>query len=224
MPQIARNLALAAVVCYAAMWLGFRQDWGWLHTADWALLDAAHDVGVKHPGWVRFWQDVCVVFGPSAFRLAAMVAAVLELVRRRLRPALFLLVAVELGGLVSRLAKHLGDRTRPDTRLVAVPESSFPSGHALAVMVGVLALLTVVWPLLHRSARITAGTAGAVIVLAVGIGRVALNVHHPSDVLAGWALGYLWFLVCAQLLLVNAPGGRRPGPAPRSVGSPPVCP
>ena len=34
---------------------------------------------------------------------------------------------------------------------------------------------------------------GAVLVVAIGIGRVVLNVHHPSDVLAGWALGYAYF-------------------------------
>jgi undecaprenyl-diphosphatase len=35
-------------------------------------------------------------------------------------------------------------------------------------------------------------------VLAVGFGRVALNVHHPSDVLGGWALGYLYFAACMR--------------------------
>jgi membrane-associated phospholipid phosphatase len=43
---------------------------------------------------------------------------------------------------------------------------------------------------------------GVIIVLTIGFGRVALNVHHPSDVLAGWALGYAWFVVC---LLVVPP-------------------
>ncbi|MGH3560643.1 MAG: phosphatase PAP2 family protein, partial [Mycobacterium sp.] len=53
---------------------------------------------------------------------------------------------------------------------------------------------------LSHPVRVAAVAVGALIVVAVGFGRVALNVHHPSDVLAGWALGYVYFLVCARLL------------------------
>jgi undecaprenyl-diphosphatase len=191
-------LPLAAVAVYAVMWLGYRQGWGWLDGIDSSALSAGHDVGVKHPGWLRFWDAVCTVFAPSVFRLLGAVAAIVALAKRRLRAALFLLVSVEPSGLVTQVAKGLADRPRPATSLVAA-SSSFPSGHALAVMVGVAALLTVTLPVLSHPARIAAVVVGALIVIAVGLGRVALNVHHPSDVLAGWALGYLYFLVCARL-------------------------
>ena len=205
--------AVLAVACYAAMWLGYRQGWGWLHDADWSALNALHDVGVKHPGWVRFWDGVCTVFGPTVFRLAGMVLVVVEVVLRRLRAALFLLVSIELSGFVTRLAKASANRPRPTTMLVAVPESAFPSGHALAAMVAVCALLAVLLPLLWRRFRSAAVVAGLVVVAAVGFGRVALNVHHPSDVLAGWALGYLYFLACLPLL-ASVPGRRRPADRP----------
>lgn len=191
---------MAAVVVYAVMWLGHRQAWGWLDSPDAASLTALYDVGVHHPGWVRFWQVLCTFFGPAAFRLLAAVAAVIALVRRSLRTAVFLLVTVELSGLLIQAAKGLADRPRPVTALVTESSSSFPSGHALGVLVGVLALLTVVWPMLSRPLAVTVGAAGALVVVAVGFGRVALNVHHLSDVLAGWALGYLYFLACAWLL------------------------
>ncbi|OBI44552.1 hypothetical protein A5707_03205 [Mycobacterium kyorinense] len=192
--------AVAAVGVYALMWLGHQQAWGWLDSPDAASLSTLYDVGVQHPEWVRFWQVLCTVLGPAVFRVLAAVAAVIALVRRSLRTAAFLFVTVELSGLLIQAAKGLADRPRPATALVTESSSSFPSGHALGVLVGVLALLTVVWPMLSRPLAVAAGAAGAVVVLAVGFGRVALNVHHLSDVLAGWALGYLYFLACAWLL------------------------
>jgi undecaprenyl-diphosphatase len=193
-------VAVAVVTVYAVMWLGYRQDWAWLDCVDSSALGAGHDVGVKHSGWVRFWDAVCTMFGPTTFRLLGAAAAAVALTKRRLRAALFVVVTVELSGLVTLLAKGLAGRPRPATALVAASSTSFPSGHALEVMVGVAALLTVTLPLLNHSVRVVAVVVGVLTVVAVGIGRVALNVHHPSDVLAGWALGYLYFLVFACLL------------------------
>jgi len=84
--------------------------------------------------------------------------------------------------------------------LVSASSTSFPSGHAVGTMAAVLALLAVALPAVGRSYRAPLIGAGALIVVAVGVGRVVLNVHHPSDVVAGWALGYLWFVLCATLL------------------------
>lgn len=114
--------------------------------------------------------------------------------------ALFVVVSVELSGLVSEAAKGLAGRPRPATAMVAVSSSSFPSGHALGAMVGVVTLLAVTLPVLSRPVQVAAVVAGALIVIMVGLGRVALNVHHLSDVLAGWALGYLYVGVCARLV------------------------
>lgn len=188
-------VAVVATVVYAAMWVGWRQDWGWLHSVDHAALNATHDIGVKHHGWVTFWQTLCTVFGPTALRVVGMVAVVAALVRRQLRSAVFLLVSIEMCELVTRLAKGLAQRPRPVTALVVEPSWSFPSGHAFTVMLAVLALLAVM-----RRASMPAMVVGATVVVLVGVGRVALNVHHPSDVLAGWALGYLYFLLCLRLV------------------------
>jgi undecaprenyl-diphosphatase len=72
-------------------------------------------------------------------------------------------------------------------------------------MVAVLALLTVVLPVAHRSLRPWLIALGAVIVLAIGVGRVVLNVHYPSDVIAGWALGYAYFVACLLLIPPSRP-------------------
>jgi membrane-associated phospholipid phosphatase len=191
---------LVAVVVYAGMWWGYRHHWSWLHSIDWSLLNAAHSIGIKHPGWVRFWADVSFVLGPIPLRIIGMVGAVVSAVNRNARATLLLLACVPLSSFVTSTAKDLADRPRPITALVAVPQTAFPSGHALEATAGVLALLTVVLPLLSRWWRWSAIAVGVVWVLAVGSARVALNVHHPSDVLAGWALGYLYFLLCLWVI------------------------
>lgn len=202
-PRIARQptgaawLALAAVVLYALLWVGHRHNWGWLHTIDWSLLNPAHDIGVKHSGWVRFWDVVSFVLGPLPLRTLGLVVALVLLVRRRVRMALLLLACAPLNGWVTMVAKGLAGRPRPATALVHIGETSFPSGHALEAMATVLALLTLLVPLLTTPCmRVVAVALGGLAVFTVGVARVALNVHHPSDVVAGWALGYVYFVLC----------------------------
>ena len=193
--------AALAVAVYALMWIGYASQWNWLMTIDASWLDATHRYAVTHPGWVTSWNTFCTVFSPTGFRLLGLVVIIVSLVRRNLRAAFFVLISVELAGLITEIAKHAANRPRPLTALVSASSSSFPSGHALGVIVGVLALLTVVLPVIHRPLRGWLVALGAFTVIAIGIGRVVLNVHHPSDVVAGWALGYTYFVAC--LLMVR---------------------
>ncbi|HEX9499033.1 MAG TPA: phosphatase PAP2 family protein, partial [Mycobacterium sp.] len=117
----------------------------------------------------------------------------------------FLVISVELTGLITEIAKYAANRPRPATALVSAPSTSFPSGHALGVMVGVLALLAVVLPVMRRPLRAWLVAFGSLIVIAIGIGRVVLNVHYPSDVVAGWALGYAYFVVCLLMVPPSRP-------------------
>jgi undecaprenyl-diphosphatase len=199
--------AVAAVGVYALMWAGYVGGWGWLSDVDAWALAPAHRVGETHPGWVTAWDVFCTVLGPGAFRLVTIVVIIVALVRRRVRIALFLAVTVQLSGVVTEIAKLLVDRPRPATAMVSAYGSAFPSGHALGVMVSVLALLAVGLPVARTSWRTWLVVLGVILIVAIGVGRVALNVHHPSDVIAGWALGYAYVVGC---LLVFPPsrGGR----------------
>ncbi|SEH51234.1 undecaprenyl-diphosphatase [Mycolicibacterium rutilum] len=188
--------ALAAVALYVLLWIAFAQQWNWLATVDDAALDPLHRYGADRPGWVLGWDIFCTVLGPTAFRLGTIVVIIVALVRRNVRFAMFLLISVELAGLITEIAKAAADRPRPATAFVTALGTSFPSGHALGVMVAVLALLTVALPVVRPSLRGWLIAAGVVVVIAIGVGRVVLNVHHPSDVIAGWALGYAYFVFC----------------------------
>lgn len=191
----------AALAVYTLMLVGYRQDWGWLADADGLGLQVGYDIGIKHNGWVSFWDGVSTVFAPVVFRAAGMLVAVVALLRRRFWPALFLLVACEPSGWIVQAVKDMVDRPRPVTALAHAASSSFPSGHAMGAMVGVGALLAVALPLLRGRVRLVTVCVGALVVATVGVARVALNVHHPSDVLAGWSLG--WAYVCGWALVLK---------------------
>lgn len=197
--------ALAAVAVYALLWVAAAQQWTWVTIMDNAALDPLHRYGVDRPGWVLAWDIFCTALGPGAFRIGTAVVIVVALIRRCFRLALFLLISIEFAGLVTELAKAAADRPRPDTAFVGALGTSFPSGHALGVLVAVAALLTVGLPLVRAPLRGWVIGAGALVVVAIGAGRVVLNVHHPSDVLAGWALGYAYFVTCLLLVPPNRP-------------------
>lgn len=186
--------AAAAAAVYAVLWIGYVSQWTWLADLDAAGLAGPYRYGSAHPAWVTAWDVLCTVLGPFAFRLLAAVLIAVALLRRQRRIALFLFLTIELSGLTTELAKFVVDRPRPATAMVHALSTSFPSGHALGVLVAVLALLVVAWPGIRPSLRLWWALAGVLIVIAVGVGRVVLNVHHPSDVVAGWALGYVWFV------------------------------
>jgi membrane-associated phospholipid phosphatase len=197
--------AALALAVYALMWIGYASQWNWLLTMDSSWLDSTYRYGAARPGWVVAWNVYCTVLGPTVFRLLALVAIIFSLARRNVRVAFFLLISVELSGLITEIAKYLAGRPRPATALVAAPSTSFPSGHALGVMVGVLALLTIALPVMRPALRAWLVALGAVTVIAIGAGRVVLNVHHPSDVLAGWALGYAYFIACLMMVPPTRP-------------------
>jgi len=191
---------ITAFAVYAALWIGITGDWRWLAAIDDGSLQLFYDYGATHPGWVSFWVAVSDVFSPTAMRILALMGIVVALVRRARRTAVFLTITVMAMGPLTVAAKGLSDRPRPTTALISETSSSFPSGHALGIMVSVLAFLTILWPTLPPRMRYPAAILGAAIVFGVGIARVVLNVHHTTDVIAGWALGLGYYLLCLMLV------------------------
>jgi membrane-associated phospholipid phosphatase len=209
---VAAWIAVLAATMYAVLWVGYCRHWAWLHRMDWSLLNAARDIALKHPLWLRFWEGVSYALGPVPMSALGIAMTVLALVMRNPRAALVLVLACgPLNEFVTAAAKALVNRPRPATMLVAAPSTSFPSGHALEAMAALLAVLCFFFPMMNRLIRRIAVAVVAASLLTVGISRVALNVHYPSDVLAGWSLGYLYFLLC---LLVFRPS-IRPSASPR---------
>jgi undecaprenyl-diphosphatase len=151
--------------------------------------------------------------------------------------AMWLVVGATLGGLlISTILKHSFGRERPDIvpHLSHVYTSSFPSGHAMLSAVVYLTLGVMLARLVpNRAAKIYFLSMAILLSFLIGISRVYMGVHYPTDVLAGWTAGCVWatlcYIVARQLQIrgkverdVDEPGGveaaietKKPGaPAP----------
>jgi hypothetical protein len=124
------------------------------------------------------------------------------------------------GTLFFELVKLVVQRPRPpleDARIVQ-GGFSFPSGHSTlaATVYGTVAYL-LMRGLHHDRWKVLVGSAAALVVLAIGVSRIYLGVHYPSDVLAGWAAGALWVVLVLLAEQVWAPRRLRPLSPPRRV-------
>jgi membrane-associated phospholipid phosphatase len=141
--------------------------------------------------------------------MAVLVAAI----SGRPRYAVLLVLAVVAGTLFFELVKLLVQRPRPlleDARIVQ-GGFSFPSGHSTvaATFYGTVAYL-VIRNLQQNRWKVLVGAATGLLVLAIGLSRIYLGVHYPSDVLAGWAAGALWVVLVMVAEQVWAPHRLRP--------------
>jgi len=143
-----------------------------------------------------------LVMGPLG-----LLAAILLFIRRRAADALWLFLTVASGRLMVEGLKLVVQRERPPLidRLELVQSWSFPSSHSAGTMMTCLALAVLVG---GRPALLVAFLAA----LVIGWSRVALAVHWPGDVLAGWGVGLLWL---GLALRIHQPGPvRLAAPAP----------
>ncbi|WP_158987087.1 phosphatase PAP2 family protein [Lysobacter panacisoli] len=126
-------------------------------------------------------------------------------VLRRYREATFAAIALGGSALLNIGAKLFFTRERPSLWESIAPETtySFPSGHAMGSMTLACVLVMLAW---HTRWRWAVVAVMAPFVLLVGLSRVYLGVHYPSDILAGWAVASAW--VAAVFLSVYRVRGR----------------
>jgi membrane-associated phospholipid phosphatase len=162
-------------------------------------LSAARFVQSFEAGWWAWLMEFASVFGnrwhPHA--LTAVVALVFFLWRRR-SECFGLILSAGGGAIVNRVLKILIARPRPTADLVGFAyrsdELSFPSGHVMFYVCFFGFLFFAAYALLPRgsSVRRAALVLAALPVLLVGLSRVYLRAHWPSDTLGAYVLGGLW--------------------------------
>lgn len=119
--------------------------------------------------------------------------------RRRVREGLFAALALGGSALLNMAAKQTFARVRPDLWVSLAPEHtySFPSGHAMGSMTLAWVVVLLAWRTRWRWPVLLVAAPFA---LLVGVSRVYLGVHFPSDILAGWTAASVWAV--ASFLMV----------------------
>jgi undecaprenyl-diphosphatase len=133
--------------------------------------------------------------------VTAIVASYLGLVRKH-HAAQLLLVAAVGGVIVMHLLKSAVNRPRPDfvSHLAYDNSASFPSGHAMLSAVIYLTLGAMLTRLVEcRRVKLFVMSVAALLSFSIGVSRVYLGVHYPTDVLAGWSAGLVWAGLCWML-------------------------
>jgi undecaprenyl-diphosphatase len=160
------------------------------------------------PRWVQETaRDITALGGFTVLTLLTVVAiAVLVINRKRLQAGIFA-VTVMAAQAMSEIVKAWVDRPRPPPMLHhdLVYSSSFPSGHAMMSPVVYLTLAAFVSATDNRRAvKVMMFGLAVALVIAIGVSRVYLGVHWPSDVLAGWSLGSAVAVIATLALMAAA--------------------
>jgi undecaprenyl-diphosphatase len=164
------------------------------------------------PEWVdELSRDLTSLGSGSVLVLLTLSAAVFLALQGKRRTMVLILVAVFGGMILSMVLKNLYDRPRPELiDREALPLSmSFPSGHSMAAAITYLtlgALLARVQP--KRRLKVFLLFLSFLITILVGLTRIYLGVHWPTDVLAGWTAGAGWALLCWTVALWLQKRGR----------------
>ena len=222
LPTARREIMLLAAIALAAASLALFAELtdevfeGETHVFDEAVLlalrdpaDASNPIG---PEWLEEQvRDITALGSISVLMLVSLAAVGFLVLQGKRRTAVLVVVAVGGGMLVSTLSKIGFDRPRPDlvTHAAQVYTASFPSSHAMMAAVTYLTLgALLARAQAHLLLKLYLIGLATTLTVVIGLSRIYLGVHWPTDVLAGWTLGAAWALACWSIALWLQARGR----------------
>jgi len=157
----------------------------------------AFDIKIRS---LLFGNSFIILFhnlGETKFIIVATVIMLLYLAifKKDFRGVLFVLLTVGVGNGLNQLLKRIFARPRPEIE-DQLSSFSFPSGHAQISVLFFLTLAYLIskWLKNKKWKFITYGLM-LVLIFLIGLSRIAEGRHYATDVLAGWSIGYTWFIV-----------------------------
>lgn len=202
-------MSIFAVLCasWLVLGLGNLAVRGCIRAFDeWGLTVVRHPENMnllRGPAWLPdFIRDITALGGAPVLTFITLAVIGYLALQKSYRSMIFVLFATLSGFIVSLFLKFYFIRPRPDIvpHLMEETTPSFPSGHSMmsAVVYLTLAALLTRFETSNR-VRIYTMSVALLVVILVGLSRIFLGVHYPTDVLAGWTFGVTWAMVCWYL-------------------------
>jgi undecaprenyl-diphosphatase len=214
-------ITLLAIILGAALLLGFAKLANVVGRGSAPAFDEWLIIALRTPGnladpigpaWLEeMMRDFTALGSTGVLTVMVLAIAGFLAMTRKGAAALFVLFSVAGGVLIGQTMKWAYARPRPELvpHGAEVFTASFPSGHS---MMAAVVYLTVGALLARtqadRGVKVYILIVAVLLTVLVGASRVYLGVHWPTDVLAGWALGGLWALVCLVAMLWLQSRGR----------------
>ena len=237
-PVLERRVLVSLLVIAGGLWLflGLTDE---IREGEQFRLDRAILLLFREPGnpaeplgpeWLESAvRDVTALGGTTIITMVTLAAAGYLLMSGKRHAALLLLASI-LGAVLLSFAIKAGiERPRPELFPHGMPvyTASFPSGHATGAAATYLTLGALLARFQRaRRLKIYFMTVAVLLTLLIGISRLYLGVHWPTDVLAGWTLGSCWALLCWMVArqlqrsgaVEPAEGAGQPSVGPRAIG------
>ncbi|HEY7089937.1 MAG TPA: phosphatase PAP2 family protein [Tepidisphaeraceae bacterium] len=166
---------------------------------DWAVQTLVQWHGPQYKMLEEVGRDITALGGIPVLVLSTLgVVGFLLMIRNY--GAMWLVIVATVGGLIiSSILKYLIDRPRPHfgTQLSNVYTTSFPSGHSMMSAVVYLTLGSLMANVVSQwRLKLYIIFLALLVTFLVGVSRVYMGVHWPTDVLAGWTAGLVWAILC----------------------------
>ncbi len=150
---------------------------------------------IRNPLLTQFMQFISFI-GMDGIIIASIFIPLFFFYKNKKHEAILFTVIISFGVLLNVVLKAATQRPRPDVEAIAVAQfSSFPSGHSMNSFIFFMAIAYFYYRLTRKKvSSVLLFILAAITILLVGISRIYLGVHYPSDVVAGFLAGLLWLL------------------------------
>ncbi|MGF2616691.1 phosphatase PAP2 family protein [Rossellomorea aquimaris] len=161
------------------------------------------------PGVTEFMKGITFLGGIEWISFLTAIAVILFIVFKKYSLAVYVLLTVAIGGGFNWGLKEYFKRERPDIEaLVEQGGYSFPSGHSMSSFIFYGALAFALFRLYdHTWSKVLGAAVLMLLVFLIGVSRIYLGVHYPSDILGGFSAGGVW-LSFSILVYTFIKGGR----------------